>query len=91
VEAAHIWPVEADGPDTIQNGVARWGTVNRMFDRRLIGLSDDLDIMVSRQVNDRASVDALINNTGRALAPIRRGDRPHSHFLAWHREHCFKA
>jgi putative restriction endonuclease len=90
VEAAHIRPVEANGPDTIQNGLALSGTVHWMFDRGLIGLSDDLDIMVSRQVNDRAGVEAMINKTGRALEPVRSLDRPHPHFLAWHREQVFK-
>jgi putative restriction endonuclease len=47
-------------------------------------------IMVSRQVNDRSSIDAMINKTGRALAPERLALRPHPAFLAWHREHCFK-
>jgi putative restriction endonuclease len=41
-------------------------------------------------VNDRSSIDAMINNTGRALAPERPSLRPHPAFLAWHREHCFK-
>jgi putative restriction endonuclease len=56
----------------------------------LIGLSDDLDIMVSRQVNDPASIEAIINPTRRAVAPSREAERPHPAFLAWHREHCFK-
>lgn len=90
VEAAHIRPVEANGPDTIQNGLSLSGTVHWMFDRGLIGLSDDLDILVSRQVNDQAGIQAIINKTGRALSPARPADRPHPHFLAWHREHVFK-
>lgn len=90
VEAAHIRPVEANGPDTVQNGLALSGTVHWMFDRGLISLSDDLDILVSRQVNDRTGVEAMINRTGRALAPLRAADRPHPHFLAWHREQVFK-
>jgi putative restriction endonuclease len=49
-----------------------------------------LGILVSRQVNDRSSVEATINKTGRALAPERLALRPHPAFLAWHREHCFK-
>jgi putative restriction endonuclease len=61
-----------------------------MFDRGLIGLSDDLDIMISRQVNDRPSVEAIINSTGKAMAPKDAGERPHPAFLAWHRENCFK-
>ena len=89
-EAAHIRPVEANGPDIVTNGLALSGTVHWMFDRGLISLSDDLEILVSRQANDPESVRGMINKTGRALAPRRSLDRPHPHFLAWHREHCFK-
>ncbi|MXO87654.1 HNH endonuclease [Alteraurantiacibacter aestuarii] len=89
-EAAHIRPVEHKGPDSIQNGIALSGTVHWMFDRGLIGLSDDLDILISRQVNDRSSVEAILNKTGKALTPERMASRPHPTFLQWHREYCFK-
>jgi putative restriction endonuclease len=89
-EAAHIKPVEHGGPDSIQNGIALSGTAHWMFDRGLIGFDDDLGILVSRQVNDRSSIDAMINKTGRALAPERPSLRPHPAFLGWHRDHCFK-
>ncbi|SOB79416.1 putative restriction endonuclease [Sphingomonas guangdongensis] len=89
-EAAHIRPVEANGPDIVTNGLALSGTVHWMFDRGLISLSDDLEILVSRQANDPDSLRAMINRTGRALPTIRALDRPHPHFMAWHREHCFK-
>lgn len=52
VEAAHIVPVESNGPDRVANGLALCGTVHWMFDRGLISLTNDLDILVSRQVND---------------------------------------
>lgn len=90
VEAAHIRPVEAKGPDIVSNGLALSGTAHWMFDRGLIGLGDDMTIMVSRQVNDPDGVRAIINRSGRALLPGRPSDRPHPHFLQWHREHCFK-
>ena len=90
VTAAHIRPVEANGPDTITNGLALSGTAHWMFDRGLIALSDDLEILVSRQGNDADSVRGLINKSGRALMPRRPMDRPHPHFLGWHRQHCFK-
>lgn len=90
VEAAHIRPVEASGPDSVNNGLALSGTVHWMFDRGLIGLEDDLTIRVSRHVNDVEGVRAMLNKSGRALSPIRPADRPHPHFLRWHREHCFK-
>jgi putative restriction endonuclease len=90
VAAAHIRPVEADGPDIVSNGIALSGTAHWMFDRGLIGLSDDLAILVSRQVNDRGGVRAFINRSGRAIVPPRAAQRPHPRFLQWHREHCFK-
>lgn len=89
-EAAHIRPVERDGPDSIQNGMALSGTAHWMFDRGLIGFADDLGILISRQVNDRGSIEAIINKTGKALVPDRVAMRPHPVFLGWHRENCFK-
>ncbi|OYQ36471.1 restriction endonuclease [Niveispirillum lacus] len=90
VEAAHIRPVERDGPDIVNNGLALSGTAHWMFDRGLITLEDDLAIRVSRHVNDRESVETFINRSGRALPPLRPSDRPHPVFLKWHRENCFK-
>lgn len=90
VAAAHIRPVERGGPDIVNNGLALSGTAHWMFDRGLIGLSDDLQILVSRHVNDPDSVRTLINRSGRAYEPSRTSDRPHPHFLQWHRENCFK-
>lgn len=90
VAAAHIRPVEKNGPDIINNGIALSGTVHWMFDRGLISLSDDLQILVSRQANDPDGIRALFNKNGYAHPPQRPSDRPHPHFLQWHREHCFK-
>ena len=89
VAAAHIRPVEASGPDIVSNGIALSGTAHWMFDRGLISLADNLEL-VSRQTNDLEGVRSIINKSGTALAPRRISDRPHPHFLKWHREHCFK-
>jgi hypothetical protein len=77
LRCASIWPSH--------EGTAHW-----MFDRGLIGIADDLSIVVSRHVNDRDSVDALINRTGKLIGPGDPRGRPHPVFLAWHRENCFK-
>lgn len=91
VAAAHIRPVEKSGPDIISNGIALSGTAHWMFDRGLISLANDLEILVSRQVNDLDGVLAVINKDRRARPPKRLSDRPHPHFLEWHRMNCFKA
>jgi putative restriction endonuclease len=75
---------------TITNGMALSGTAHWMFDRGLISLSDDLEILISRQANDPEGVRSFINKIGRALPPQRPTDRPHPHYLQWHRENCFK-
>lgn len=90
VEAAHIRPVEHDGPDIISNGIALSGTAHWMFDRGLVGISDDLTILVSRHTNDPDAVKSMINFSGRLLAPERLADRPRTEFLTWHRENSFK-
>jgi putative restriction endonuclease len=90
VAAAYIRPVEANGPDIVSNGIAHSGTVHWMFDRGLLSLSDDLQILVSRQANDPEGIRALINKSGYARPPLRSFEPPHPGFLRWHREHCFK-
>jgi putative restriction endonuclease len=90
VAAAHIRPVEASGPDIVSNCIALSGTAHWMFDRGLIGLSDDLDILISRQANDPNGIRSFVNVTGRAIAPTKTHERPHPHFLKWHCDNCFK-
>ncbi len=90
VEAAHIRPVEHDGPDIVSNGLALSGTAHWMFDRGLVGLADDLTILVSRQSNDIEAVTSMINSSGKILVPDRLANRPRSEFVTWHRENCFK-
>ena len=85
-QAAHIRPVEHGGPDSVRNGLALSGTAHWMFDRGLIGFADDLSILVHRKVNDRDSVETVINKTGRLLPPAMDAHRPHQQFLSWHRQ-----
>ncbi len=90
VEAAHIKPVQSNGPDLVRNGLALSGTVHWMFDRGLISLSDDADILISRQMNDPGQILGLINNSRKAELPQNPQLRPHSAYLSWHRENCFR-
>jgi putative restriction endonuclease len=90
VAAAHIRPVEKNGPDIVSNGIALCGTAHWMFDRGLISMADDLAILISRQTNDPDSIRSIVNKSGHAMSPARASDRPHRHFLRWHRDNCFK-
>lgn len=90
VDAAHIRPVHANGPDIVSNGLALSGTAHWMFDRGLISLGESLEILISRQVNDPDGIRSFINKSGIAIVPDRPDQRPHPNFLKWHRENCFK-
>ncbi|MEL6620183.1 MAG: HNH endonuclease [Pseudomonadota bacterium] len=90
VEAAHIWPVSEGGPDIVTNGLALSGTAHWMFDRGLISLSDSLEILISRQVNDPDAVRAMLHPGRQAMVPDHPALRPRREFVDWHRENCFK-
>ena len=89
-EAAHIKPVEHAGPDTVSNGLALSGTVHWMFDRGLLSLSDDLEILISNAINDQDGIRKVLNPSLRANKPLEGRHRPHHRYLAWHRDNCFK-
>lgn len=89
VQAAHIRPVEADGPDTVRNGVALTGTVHWLFDRGLLSFDDDHNVLLSPQgVPDELG--KLIHPGQRLILPEHREHWPHATYLKWHREHRFK-
>src|SRR5579863_562715 len=68
VQAAHIQPVAAKGPDSVRNGIALSGTVHWMFDRGLISIGDDYKILVAKNhVPDDAS--SLLNRNGTIHLP----------------------
>lgn len=90
VDAAHIKPVEANGPDIVSNGIALSGTAHWMFDRGMISLTNDYEILISRHANDPDGVRDFVNKSGRAFVPNRIVDRPHPAFLEWHRSNCYK-
>ena len=90
VEAAHIKSVEHRGPDVVQNGIALSGTVHWMFDRGLLTVADDAEILLSSHINDVDGVRKILRENGRAEFPESPRERPDPAFLRWHREHCFK-
>ncbi|HEY5972814.1 MAG TPA: HNH endonuclease [Pseudoxanthomonas sp.] len=89
VQAAHIRPVEEDGPDTVRNGIALTGTVHWLFDRGLLSVDDSYNVLLSPHgVPD--DLDKLIPPDRRLFVPDRPEWQPHSTYLKWHRENRFK-
>lgn len=86
VEAAHILPVADMGPDVVQNGLALSSTVHWLFDRHLISISSDFQILMREKLIPPPYV-ALLNSTGGQLHfPQGIEQRPNQTYLAKHRE-----
>ncbi|WP_413207878.1 hypothetical protein [Rhodospirillum sp. A1_3_36] len=60
-----------------------------MFDRGLISIGDDYDILLARGHVPEA-VERLINPDRRLRLPVSPEMRPHPQFLKFHREQVFK-
>ena len=89
IEAAHIRSVEENGPDSPRNGIALSRTVHWMFDRGILSIADNGQIlMAKRLVPDQVS--RMLNPDGRILLPNDLTFAPHRVFLRYHRENRFK-
>ncbi len=91
VEAAHIMPVHAGGPDIVQNGLALSGTVHWMFDRGLVAVADDMTILVSHNKVPAEVARRLFVPDRKLRLPEDPREHPHPAFLRWHREHVHGA
>ncbi len=90
VQAAHIKPVAKNGPDSIRNGLALSGTLHWLFDRGLISVADNHEILLSKQqVPDQ--VVRLLNVDRKLIVPSDRSLQPDPFYLKFHRECVFKA
>jgi putative restriction endonuclease len=89
IEAAHIKPVEDNGPDSPRNGIALSRTVHWMFDRGIFSIADDgLILMAKRLVPDQ--IRRMLTPDGRVLLPHDSTFAPHRVFLRYHRENRYK-
>ncbi len=84
VEAAHILPVAADGPDIVTNGIALSRTAHWLFDNHMIAFDDSLQLLMHPVVRQKARKH-LRFRTERLLLPEDRRLRPNQAFLAEHR------
>lgn len=90
VEAAHIVPVEARGPDVVSNGLALSGTVHWMFDRGLVTVDEDYGLLIARDSVATDIAERLFLPDRRLILPDDPAKMPHPAYLKWHRENCFK-
>src|SRR5271170_1350953 len=48
VQAAHVRPAASAGPDSLRNGIALCGTFHWMFERGLISIADDRQLLLAK-------------------------------------------
>lgn len=86
VQAAHIRPVEFDGPDIVRNGIALSATVHWLFDRHLISIGERYELLVAdNRVPSEFRELFRARNEGLYL-PQDRALWPHPRYLAYHRD-----
>jgi putative restriction endonuclease len=86
VQAAHIKPVAAGGPDVVQNGIALSATVHWLFDRHLISISEDYCLLVSHNRVPSTLTGIFRPEHERLYLPSDERLWPHRAFIAYHRE-----
>lgn len=91
VQAAHIRPVKDKGPDIVVNGLALSGTLHWMFDRGLISIGENYEVLVSENKVPPEVRGRLIAPNGRLFLPENPRHRPHPEFVRYHRENIFGA
>jgi putative restriction endonuclease len=89
IEAAHIKPVAALGPDSPRNGIALSRTVHWMFDRGIIAIADDGEMLIAKRLMPE-QVLRMLNPDMHIRWPEDRSLIPHKIFLKYHREKVFK-
>lgn len=91
IEAAHIRPVGEghNGPDSVRNGLALSRTTHWMFDRGLLSLTDDYEILVAENYVP-SRVQKFLNPDRRLVLPSEEAAWPHGSFVKYHRDTIFR-
>lgn len=86
VEAAHIYPKSMNGRDHVQNGIALCKLHHWAFDCGWISLSDNYEVIVKNNPSLSGYDDFSPLEGDRIDLPEEDSKRPHSKFLAEHRQ-----
>lgn len=91
LEAAHIMWHQAGGPDIEVNGLALCATHHKLFDLGAFTIGEELNMLVSDEINGLGAKEWLINHHGKSLrAPQSKKYYPAPEFLQWHVKEVFK-
>ncbi|RYE73551.1 MAG: HNH endonuclease, partial [Oxalobacteraceae bacterium] len=87
IDACHIVPFAESQDDTISNGLSLCPNLHRAFDRHLISISPDYEVIVSEHFIEESVDYSIRKYHGRKiLLPTETNYLPSTHNLAWHHE-----
>jgi putative restriction endonuclease len=91
LEAAHVRWWAFEGPDELGNGLGLCSLHHKLFDRGVLGLTDEDTVMVSQRfVTGSPAGRQVIDLAGRPLlGPQTGAERVHARHRAWHAEQVF--
>lgn len=91
VEAAHIQWHNANGPDSVENGVALCAIHHKLLDYGAIGFDQDLQLLVASGVNGKDLGHWLYDHEGRSIAlPSNGVNEPRPEYITWQRKEVFR-
>lgn len=92
IDACHIVPFSESQNDSIKNGIALCPNMHRAFDRGLVGVDENYQILVSKHIEeDIQHPYSLSKLKGKQIfLPQESRFFPSQENLAWHRDNVFK-
>ncbi|MFO7822932.1 MAG: HNH endonuclease [Cyclobacterium sp.] len=91
IDACHIKPFSKSFDDTIKNGIALCPNLHRAFDRGLISIDENFQVLVSKCFNEHQSSYGIKSFENKQISlPLNEAYWPLKKNLIWHRKNIFK-
>ncbi len=93
IDACHIVPFSESYDDTITNGIALCPNLHRAFDRGLISINENYEVIISgrRIFKEETSDYGIRKFEGKQIIlPYKAEYFPSQHNLSWHNKYCYK-
>ena len=93
LEASHIRPFAAEGPNRVSNGLLLRSDLHTLFDRGYLTVTPNFRIEVSKRIKEEfANGTEYYAHHGNALVvlPGNSLERPAAQFLRWHNQHVYE-
>lgn len=91
IDACHIVPFSVSHNDTITNGISLSPNFHRAFDRGLITINENYQVVISNSFTENLTENSLKSFEGKQIfLPKEKQHFPDIENLRWHRDNVFK-